>query len=361
MASNTFGNYLRFTSFGESHGVAMGGVIDGFPPNIAIDTAFIQSELDRRKPGQSSVTTQRKESDTLEVLSGLFEGKSTGTPIAFVVRNKDQRSVDYSNISQVYRPSHADYTYHKKYGITDYRGGGRSSARETLVRVAAGAFAKILLKKFDINVLAYTSRIGSFQIENLPRPLTSASIEANAVRCPDATTAAQMIAYVEQLAEEGDSVGGVVECRIANVPVGLGEPIYEKLSANLAKAMMGINATKGFEIGSGFQGVRQKGSSQNDSFEKHGDGIRTKTNNSGGIQGGISNGEEIVFRVAFKAPASISKVQNSVDKQGNNIQLSVKGRHDPCVVPRAVPVVEAMAALVIADHLLINETYNSFR
>jgi chorismate synthase len=361
MASNTFGNYLRFTSFGESHGVAMGGVIDGFPPNILISTDFIQSELDRRKPGQSSVTTQRKESDTIEILSGLFEGKSTGTPIAFIVRNKDQRSRDYSNISQVYRPSHADYTYHKKYGIADYRGGGRSSARETLVRVAAGAFAKILLKNYDISVLAFTSGIGNFQIENLPRPLTSASIESNAVRCPDASAAAKMIGYVEKLAQEGDSVGGVVECRVSNVPVGLGEPVYEKLSANLAKAMMGINATKGFEIGSGFEGVKQIGSSQNDSFVKHDDGIRTKTNNSGGIQGGISNGEEIVFRVAFKAPASISKTQNSVDKLGNNIQLSVKGRHDPCVVPRAVPVVEAMAALVIADHLLITNIYNSFR
>jgi len=361
MASNTFGNFLRITSFGESHGVAMGGVIDGFPPNIDIDIQFIQNELDRRKPGQSAITTQRNESDEIEILSGLFEGKSTGSPIAFIVRNKDQRSKDYSNIANVYRPSHADYTWHKKYGITDYRGGGRSSARETLVRVAAGAFAKILLNKFNINVLAFTSGIGDLKILNYPPNLTSQLIESNLVRCPDGQVAEKMIEYIGKLAAEGDSVGGVVECSVLNVPVGLGEPIYEKLSANLAKAMMGINATKGFEIGSGFDGVKQKGSQQNDRFVNDGNKIRTLTNNSGGIQGGISNGEEIVFRVAFKAPASIAKSQTSVDKQGNNIELSVHGRHDPCVVPRAVPVVEAMAALVIADHLLINNVYNTFR
>jgi chorismate synthase len=361
MASNTFGNFLKVTSFGESHGTAMGGVIDGFPPNIPIDTGFIQSELNRRKPGQSAVTTQRNEDDRIEILSGIFEGKTTGTPIAFIVRNKDQRSKDYSNIANVYRPSHADFTYHQKYGIADYRGGGRSSARETLVRVAAGAFAKTLLDKFKISIITFTSQIGNYSLANIPEIITPKMIEANVVRCPDKKTAAKMIEYIEKLAIEGDSVGGVVVCRVNNVPAGLGEPVYEKLTANLAKAMMGINATKGFEIGSGFEGVKQKGSQQNDSFVNDGNSISTKTNNSGGIQGGISNGEQIVFRVAFKAPASISKTQNSVDKQGNNIRLSVKGRHDPCVVPRAVPVVEAMAALVIADHLLINSMYESFK
>lgn len=361
MASNSFGEVLRFTSFGESHGLALGGIIDGFPPGVEIDLAFIQSELDRRKPGQSDIVTPRKESDTLEILSGLFEGKSTGTPIAFMVKNKDQRSKDYGNIANVYRPSHADFTYHKKYGIADYRGGGRSSARETLVRVAAGAFAKILLNKLGIQVLAFTKSVGKIEMPAHHGAISHTLIESNPVRCPDAETAKAMVAMLTQLAAEGDSIGGVVECIISGAPVGLGDPIYGKLSASLAAAMMGINATKGFEIGSGFEGTKVPGSLHNDSFIVENDRIKTKTNNSGGIQGGISNGEDIVFRVAFKAPASISKTQKSVDKQGHEIELSVKGRHDPCVVPRAVPVVEAMAALVIADHFLRNEMYASYR
>ena len=361
MASNSIGKIFRVTSFGESHGKAVGGVIDGFPPGLELDMDFIQAEMNRRKPGQSSITTPRKESDTLEILSGVFEGKSTGTPIAFLVWNKDQRSKDYSNIANVYRPSHADFTYHKKYGIADYRGGGRSSARETLVRVAAGAFAKIMLKKAGINVLAFTKSVGGIEMPENVQDISITSIESNPVRCPDAASAEKITKMLEGLAAEGDSIGGVVECRVTGAPVGLGEPVYEKLSAELAGAMMGINATKGFEIGSGFSGVRQQGSVHNDAFVADGDGIRTATNNSGGIQGGISNGEEIVFRVAFKAPASISKTQQSVDKQGKQVELSVKGRHDPCVVPRAVPVVEAMAALVVADHFLRNEVYASFK
>ncbi len=360
MASNSIGEILRVTSFGESHGKALGGVIDGFPPGLEIDMEFIQSEMDRRKPGQSSITTPRKESDTLEILSGIFEGKSTGTPIAFMVRNKDQRSKDYSNIANVYRPSHADFTYHKKYGIADYRGGGRSSARETLVRVAAGAFAKLMLKKAGISVLAFTKSVGEIEMPDGNADISPALIESNPVRCPDAATAEKIIPMLEGLAAEGDSIGGVVECRVKGAPVGLGEPVYGKLSAELAGAMMGINATKGFEIGSGFRGAQQQGSEHNDSFITDGDKIKTATNNSGGIQGGISNGEDIVFRVAFKAPASISKTQQSVNKMGESVELSVKGRHDPCVVPRAVPVVEAMAALVVADHYLRNETYASF-
>ncbi len=360
MASNSIGEILRITSFGESHGSAMGGVIDGFPPGIEIDINFIQKELDRRKPGQSSIVTQRKETDKIDILSGIFNGKSTGTPIAFIVKNNDQRSRDYSTIADIYRPSHADYTYHKKYGIADYRGGGRSSARETLVRVAAGAFAKLLLKKKSINILAFSHTIGTLTINSKNQIFTNEIIESNPVRCPDNKMAQQIITMLKKLAKEGDSIGGIVECRISGVPVGLGEPVYEKLSANLAKAMMGINAAKGFEIGSGFEGIRMKGSEQNDSFVIIDNQIKTQTNNSGGIQGGISNGEEIVFRVAFKAPASISRLQKSVDKSGNEVEFSVKGRHDPCVVPRAVPVVEAMAALVIADHYMRNSINKTF-
>ena len=361
MASNSIGEILRVTSFGESHGKAMGGVIDGFPPGVEIDEEFIQRELDRRRPGQSSIVTQRKESDTIEILSGIFEGKSTGTPIAFNVRNKDQRSKDYSNISKLYRPSHADYTYHKKYGNVDYRGGGRSSARETLVRVAAGAFAKILLQRVGISVAAFTKSVGEIEMPDKEMSDIAALAESNPVRCPDQVTAEKIARILENLATEGDSIGGVVECRATGMPAGLGEPVYGKLSAELAGAMMGINATKGFEIGSGFRGAQMRGSVHNDSFVSDGEGIRTETNRSGGIQGGISNGEDIVFRVAFKAPASISKNQKTVDKEGKEVELSVKGRHDPCVVPRAVPVVEAMAALVIADHFLRNQVYSSFK
>jgi chorismate synthase len=360
MAANSFGEILTLSSFGESHGMAMGGVLDGFPPNIAIDTDFIQSELKRRRPGQSAIVSQRNESDTLEILSGVFEGLSTGTPIAFMVKNKDQRSHDYSNIANVYRPSHADYTYHQKYGVADYRGGGRASARETLVRVAAGAFAKLLLKKFHIKIIAFTRSIGLIEMPFDIHKITSKMIEASLVRCPHKEKSQDMIAMLELLANQGDSIGGVVECKITGVPVGLGEPVYDKISARLAAAMMGINATKGFEIGSGFKGVSQTASMQNDLFIGKNSLIKTSSNNSGGIQGGISNGEDIVFRVAFKAPASISKSQKTVDKQGNEVELSVSGRHDPCVVPRAVPVVEAMAALVIADQYLRNSIYQEF-
>lgn len=361
MASNSFGEILSVTSFGESHGKAMGGVIDGFPPGIIIDTDFIQSELDRRKPGQSAIVTPRKESDTIEILSGVFEGKTTGTPIAFMVWNKDQRSKDYSNIANVYRPSHADYTYHKKYGHADYRGGGRSSARETLVRVAAGGFAKILLKQQGIAIKAFTRSVGEIEMPEPGRIFSMQEIEANPVRCPHQATANEIEKLLEHLAAEGDSIGGTVECRVTGVPVGLGEPVYSKLSAALAGAMMGINASKGFEIGSGFRGAQMRGSVHNDAFVNRGDGIHTTTNNSGGIQGGISNGEDIIFRVAFKAPASISKNQQTVNKSGEAVELAVKGRHDPCVVPRAVPVVEAMAALVVADYFLRNQIYSSFK
>lgn len=361
MASNSIGEILQVTSFGESHGRAMGGVIDGFPPGVEIDEEFIQHELDRRRPGQSAIVTQRKESDTIEILSGIFEGKSTGTPIAFVVRNKDQRSKDYSNIAKLYRPSHADYTYHKKYGNVDYRGGGRSSARETLVRVAAGAFAKILLQRVGISVTAFTKSVGEIEMPDKEMSDIATLAESNPVRCPDKATADQIAKMLEGLAAEGDSIGGVVECRATGMPAGLGEPVYGKLSAELAGAMMGINATKGFEIGSGFRGAQMRGSVHNDSFVAGEDGVKTETNHSGGIQGGISNGEDVVFRVAFKAPASISKKQKTVDKAGKEVELSVKGRHDPCVVPRAVPVVEAMAALVIADHFLRNQVYSSFK
>ncbi len=361
MASNSFGEILTLTSFGESHGVAVGGVLDGFPPGIAIDHHFIQSELDRRRPGQSVIVSQRTEKDILHILSGVFEGQSTGTPIAFLVENNDQRSHDYNNIANVYRPSHADYTYHQKYQVVDYRGGGRASARETLVRVAAGAFAKLLLKKFNIRIHAFTRSIGLIEIPFDFKHINSKTIEANAVRCPHKEKAQDMIAMLELLAKEGDSIGGVVECRINGVPVGLGEPVYDKISARLAAAMMGINATKGFEIGTGFRGVGLPASKQNDAFVPMGSSIKTVTNNSGGIQGGISNGEEIVFRVAFKAPASIAKSQKTVDKQGREVELSISGRHDPCVVPRAVPVVEAMAALVIADQYLRNSIYQVFK
>lgn len=361
MASNSLGEILRLTSFGESHGVALGGVLDGFPPGINIDIDFVQCELNRRKPGQSDLVSPRNETDTIEILSGVFEGKSTGTPIAFMVKNKNHRPDDYSNIAQIYRPSHADFTYHKKYGIADYRGGGRSSARETLVRVAAGALATLLLKTIDIRVLAFTKSVGKIELPDSGIEISSEAIEANPVRCPDRNTASRIIEMLTKLAAEGDSIGGTVECRISGVPVGLGEPVYQKLSASIAAAMMGINAAKGFEIGSGFKGTQKSGSEQNDRFIIENKNIKTKTNNSGGIQGGISNGEEIVFRVAFKAPASISKTQKSVDKQGNEVELLVRGRHDPCVVPRAVPVVEAMAALIIADYYLRNLVYSNFK
>lgn len=346
--SNIFGKLFRITTFGESHGPAIGVIIDGCPAGLEFDEAFIQSELDRRKPGQSRITTQRKEDDTFKVLSGVFEGKSTGTPITIVIENQDQRSKDYSHIAETFRPSHADYTYEAKYGIRDYRGGGRSSARETAARVAAGAVAKMLLKKLGVEVNAFVSQVGEITAPHYTS-LDLSKAEDNIVRCPDAGTAEKMIALIDQVRLDRDTIGGVVTCVIKNTPVGLGEPVFDKLHAELGKAMLSINAVKGFEYGSGFEGIRLRGSQHNDEFYNEGGRIRTRTNFSGGIQGGISNGEDIYFNVAFKPVATIMQDQQSVDKSGNETTVSGKGRHDPCVVPRAVPIVEAMAALVLAD------------
>lgn len=354
MSGNSIGKLFTLTSFGESHGSAIGGVIDGCPSGITVDIEFIQKELDRRRPGQSPFTTARKESDQIEILSGIFEGKTTGTSIGFIIRNKDQRSKDYSNISNKYRPSHADYTYQQKYGNRDYRGGGRSSAREHIARVVAGAFAKLVLQKYNITITAYTSQIGDIEINTCD----FSQIEKNPLRCPDTETLPAMTSLISQMQEEGDSIGGIVSCTISNVPIGLGEPVFDKLSARLAHAMMGINAAKGFEIGSGFKSAAMRGSEHNDVFYKKEGKIRTKTNNSGGIQGGISNGEEINFRLSFKPVATISSKQETVDKEGKETTISVQGRHDPCVVPRAIPVVEAMAAIVILDSILENNAIN---
>lgn len=348
---NSYGKVFRIATFGESHGPAIGVVIDGCPAGLAIDEAFIQQELDRRKPGQSRITTQRKEEDTFEILSGVFEGKSTGAPIAIVIKNQDARSKDYSHLENTFRPSHADFTYQEKYGIRDYRGGGRSSARETAARVAAGAIAKLLLQQFDVDVQAYVSQVGNIKTSHYTS-LDLSKTEDTIVRCPDASTAAKMIALIEEVRKSQDTIGGIVTCVIKNAPVGLGEPVFDKLHAELGKAMLSINAVKGFEYGSGFDGVKLRGSEHNDEFYKDGDRIRTKTNHSGGIQGGISNGEDIYFNVAFKPVATIMQDQNSVDKAGNETVVKGKGRHDPCVVPRAVPIVEAMAALVLADFYL---------
>jgi chorismate synthase len=348
---NSFGTLFRISTFGESHGPAIGVVIDGCPAGLEIDETFIQTELDRRKPGQSKITTQRKEDDTFRILSGVFEGKSTGTPIAIVIENQDQRSKDYSHIQNTFRPSHADYTYQIKYGIRDYRGGGRSSARETAARVAAGAIAKLLLKKQGVEIYGYVSQVGEIKTPDYTQ-LDLSKTEDNMVRCPDAATAEKMIALIDQVRLDRDTIGGVVSCIIKNTPVGLGEPVFDKLHAELGKAMLSINAVKGFEYGSGFFGVALRGSQHNDEFYKEGDRIRTKTNQSGGIQGGISNGEDIYFNVAFKPVATIMQDQATVDKDGNEAVVSGKGRHDPCVLPRAVPIVEAMAALVLVDFML---------
>jgi len=353
MAGNSFGKLFNLTTFGESHGLAIGGIIDGCPSGLVIDFEAIQAELNRRKPGQSEIVTQRKEPDTVEFLSGIFEGKTTGTPIGFIIRNADQRSKDYSHIKDVYRPSHADYTYEKKYGNRDYRGGGRSSARETACRVVAGALAKQLLKNVKIN--AYTSSVGDIFLKKPYQELDFSKTEANAVRCPDEETAELMINRIKEIRKEGDTIGGTVTCVLQNVPVGLGEPVFDKLHAELGKAMLSINAVKGFEYGSGFCGVQMKGSEHNDLFNADG---TTKTNLSGGIQGGISNGMDIYFRVAFKPVATIIQKQDTLDNSGNIVEMQGKGRHDPCVVPRAVPIVEAMAALVIADYYLQNKVYS---
>lgn len=349
--SNSYGTLFRITTFGESHGPAIGVTIDGCPAGLPVDEAFIQAELNRRKPGQSKITTQRKEDDTFRILSGVFEGHSTGTPIAMVIENQDQRSKDYSHLAEAFRPSHADFTYEAKYGIRDHRGGGRSSARETAARVAAGAIAKLLLKRSGIEVHAFVSRVGDIQAPHYTE-LDLSKTEDNIVRCPDAATAEKMIALIDQVRLDRDTIGGVVTGVISHVPVGLGEPVFDKLHAELGKAMLGINAVKGFEYGSGFAGITLRGSQHNDEFYNEGGRIRTRTNLSGGIQGGISNGEDIYFNVAFKPVATIMQDQASVDKAGNEVTVSGKGRHDPCVVPRAVPIVEAMAALVLADFML---------
>ncbi|GAA4278774.1 chorismate synthase [Aquimarina mytili] len=351
MAGNTFGNLFKLTTFGESHGVAIGGIIDGCPAGVTLDLEAIQQELDRRKPGQSAIVTQRKEPDTVEFYSGIFEGVTTGTPIGFVIKNANQKSKDYSHIKDSYRPSHADYTYDQKYGVRDYRGGGRSSARETASRVVAGAIAKQVLPSITIN--AYVSGVGSIKLEKSHTELDFGLTEANIVRCPDTEMATKMEQYIKQIRKEGDTVGGVVSCAISGVPVGLGEPVFDKLHAELGKAMLSINAVKGFEYGSGFAGAELKGSQHNDLFNTDG---TTKTNLSGGIQGGISNGMDIYFNVAFKPVATIMQDQDTIDKDGKVVKMQGKGRHDPCVVPRAVPIVEAMAALVLVDYWLMNRT-----
>ncbi len=349
--SNSYGTLFRISTFGESHGPAIGVIIDGCPAGLEIDESYIQAELDRRKPGQSKITTQRKEDDIFKILSGVFEGKSTGTPIAIVIENQDQRSKDYSHIAEAFRPSHADYTYEVKYGNRDYRGGGRSSARETAARVAAGAIAKLFLKKIGVEVNGYVSQVGELKAPHYTQ-LDLSKTEDNIIRCPDPATAEKMIALIDQIRLERDTIGGIVTCVIKNTPVGLGEPVFDKLHAELGKAMLSINAVKGFEYGSGFEGTKLRGSQHNDEFYNEGGRIRTKTNHSGGIQGGISNGEDIYFNVAFKPVATIMQDQASVDKEGNETTVSGKGRHDPCVVPRAVPIVEAMAALVLVDFVL---------
>ncbi len=352
MPNNTFGHLFRVTTFGESHGVGLGVTIDGCPAGLDIDIAFIQQEMARRRPGQSKIVTQRKEADQVEILSGIFEGKSTGTPIGMIIRNKDAKSKDYSHIKDSFRPSHADFTFFSKYGHRDYRGGGRSSARETAARVAAGAVAKTLLKHFGVTVTAYVSQVGHMALDSPYGEYDYREIENNPVRCPDPAMAEKMETLIKQVRKDGDTIGGVVACVVKGCPPGLGEPVFDKLHADLAKATISINACKGFEYGSGFDGVTMRGSEHNDSFYEEEGRIRTRSNHSGGIQGGISNGEDIYFRAAFKPVATIVPEQDSVDKQGQPVKVAGKGRHDPCVVPRAVPIVEAMAALVIADHLL---------
>ena len=352
MAGNSFGTLFKLNSFGESHGEALGGIIDGCPSGIMLDFEAIQLEMNRRKPGQSSIVTQRKEADEVQFLSGIFEGKTTGTPIAFLIKNQNEKSADYSHIKDVYRPSHADFVYDKKYGFRDFRGGGRSSARETVSRVVAGAIAKQMIPEIKIN--AFVSSVGEIFIDKPYQALDFSKTELNPVRCPDEATALKIEEYIKIIRKEGDSVGGTVTCVIQNVPIGLGEPVFDKLHAELGKAMLSINAVKGFEYGSGFCGAKMKGSEHNDLFNPDG---TTKSNLSGGIQGGISNGMDIYFRVAFKPVATIMQTQETIDNQGNIVQMQGKGRHDPCVVPRAVPIVEAMAALVIADFYLLNKVY----
>ena len=350
MAGNSFGKIFSLTTYGESHGVALGGVIDGCPAGVAIDVAAIQDDLNRRRPGQSAIVTQRKEPDTVAIHSGVFEGKSTGTPIGFTIVNTNQKSKDYSHIKDSYRPSHADYVYDQKYGIRDYRGGGRSSARETAARVVAGSIAKQLIA--PVSIRAFVSAVGELTLENPQNTSDFSTIESNPVRCPDPAMATQMESYIKQVRKERDTVGGVVTCVIKNVPIGMGEPVIDKLHAALGQAMLSINAVKGFEYGSGFAGAKRKGSAHNDLYNEDG---TTKTNYSGGVQGGISNGMDIYFNVALKPVATILQHQETIDKKGDKVVIEGKGRHDPCVVPRAVPIVEAMAALVLADFSLRNK------
>ncbi|TAF08004.1 MAG: chorismate synthase [Flavobacteriia bacterium] len=351
MAGNTFGKLLKLSTFGESHGEALGGILDGCPAGLTLDFDFINLEMKRRKPGQSSIVTQRKEEDEVQFLSGIFEGKTTGTPIGFIIPNTNQKSDDYSHIKDTFRPSHADFVYEQKYGIRDYRGGGRSSARETVSRVVGGAIAKQIIPQIKIN--AFVSSVGDIFIDKPYQELDFSTIEQNPVRCPDMQVAKRMETYIKEIKKQGDTIGGTITCVIQNVPIGLGEPVFDKLHADLGKAMLSINAVKGFEFGSGFCGARMKGSEHNDAFNPDG---TTKSNLSGGIQGGISNGMDIYFRVAFKPVATLIQKQEVLNTRGEIIEQQGKGRHDPCVVPRAVPIVEAMAALVIADYFLLNRS-----
>lgn len=356
MAGNSFGQLFRITTFGESHGAAIGVVIDGFPAGIEIDEQLIHRDLQRRRPGQSKLTTQRKETEAYQILSGVFEGRSLGTPIAVIVPNSDARSKDYDHLKETYRPSHADFTYQAKYGHRDHRGGGRSSARETVARVVAGAFAKMLLQNEGVEIVAYVSSVATVDSSVDENTVTLADVERSVTRCPDAEAAKRMEEMIEAQRKTGDTVGGIVSCVVRNVPTGLGEPVFDKLHADLGKGMLSINAVKGFEIGSGFAGARMFGSAHNDEFTQKDGKTRTMTNYSGGIQGGISNGMNIQFKVAFKPVATLMRPQNSVNEEGRPVQIKGKGRHDSCVVPRAVPIVEAMAAIVLADHLLRNRT-----
>lgn len=356
---NTFGNIFRLTSYGESHGAAIGGIIDGCPAGIEIDMTFIQNELNRRRPGQSKITTPRKEADEVEFLSGIYEGKTTGTPIGFIIRNANQHSSDYDNLKEIYRPSHADYTYTQKYGVRDHRGGGRSSARETIARCVGGAIAKLALNQLNIQIIAYTSQVGGVRLENNYSLYDLSKIEETPVRCPDLDKANEMINLIEEVKSKGDTIGGVITCVIKGTPVGLGEPVFGKLHAALGSAMLGINAVKGFEYGDGFD-VNHRGSEVNDVFFNDNGVINTHTNHSGGIQGGISNGQDIYFRVAFKPVATILMHQDTVDKAGQDTNLKAKGRHDACVLPRAVPIVEAMAAMTILDYYLLSKVNKVF-
>lgn len=353
---NTFGNIFTLTTFGESHGEAVGGIVDGMPAGIEVDMEFIQHQLDRRRPGQSQITTQRKEPDHVELLSGVYQGKTTGTPIGFMVRNTNQRSSDYNNMVDLFRPSHADYTYYNKYGLRDPRGGGRSSARITISRCVGGALAMLALQQLGIAIQAYTTQVGDIKLEGDYTHYDLSQIDSNIVRCPDLEKAQQMEALIREVKADGDTIGGVIACVIKGCPVGLGEPEFDKLHAQLGAAMLGINAVKGFEYGLGFDGVSQRGSQQNDVFVADHGQITTSTNNSGGIQGGISNGQDIYFRVAFKPVATLLRSQNTVDANGCATVLQAKGRHDPCVLPRAVPIVESMAAMVLLDNYLLNKT-----